>query len=101
MTGYLTSVEPDASEDYTFRDRLSLRIPNKEVLQIYKSTLKEFFDDSVEPFKTDLEAAVWMGDVEKFKEILDKILLTTISFYDYKEDFYHAFLLGIFLGFGV
>ena len=100
MTGYLTSVEPDASEDYTFRDRLSLRIPNKEVLQIYKSTLKEFFDDSVEPFKTDLEAAVWMGDVEKFKEILDKILLTTISFYDYKEDFYHAFLLGIFLGFG-
>lgn len=100
MSGYLTSIEPDDSEDYTFRDRLNLRIPNKEILQIYEGTLKEFFDDSVEPFKTDFEAAVWTGDTEKFKEFLDKILLTTISFYDYKEDFYHAFLLGILLGFG-
>lgn len=96
MTGYLTSVEPGASEDYKFRDRLNLRIPNKEVLQIYESTLKEFFDNSIETFKTDLEAAVWTGDTEKLKEILDKILLTTISFYDYKEDFYHASYLVSF-----
>ena len=100
MTGYLTSVEPDASEDYKFRDKLSLRIPNKEILQIYKSTLKEFFTDCIKPFRTDLETAVWTRNTEKFAEILDEILLTTISFYDYKEDFYHAFLLGIFIGFG-
>ena len=100
MSGYLTNVEPDVSEDYTFRDKLSLKIPNKEILQIYEGTLKEFFDDSVKTFKTDLETAMWIGDTEKFKEIIDQILLTTISFYDYKEDFYHAFLLGILLGFG-
>ena len=29
---------------------------------------------------------------------LSKILITTISFHDYKEDFYHAFLAGIFTG---
>lgn len=100
MSGYLTNVEPDVSEDYTFRDKLSLKVPNKEILQIYEGTLKEFFDDSVKTFKTDLETAMWIGDTEKFKEIIDKILLTTISFYDYKEDFYHAFLAGIFAGAG-
>ena len=31
---------------------------------------------------------------------MTKLLRKTISYHDYKEDFYHAFLLGIFAGAG-
>ena len=30
----------------------------------------------------------------------NKLLRKTISYHDYKEDFYHAFLVGIFAGAG-
>lgn len=100
MTGYLTSVEPDNSEGYEFRNEIKLRIPNREILQIYKDTLKDFFDDSVRYMQSDLEAALWNGDTGRLTEILNQILLTTISFHDYNENFYHAFLLGILTGLG-
>ena len=100
MTGYLTSVEPDNPENYEFRNEIKLRIPNREILQIYKDTLKDFFNDSVKCMKSDLEAALWNGDTGGLTEILNQILLTTISFHDYNENFYHAFLLGILTGLG-
>ena len=31
---------------------------------------------------------------------MSRLLLRTISYHDYKEDFYHAFLAGIFSGAG-
>ena len=43
---------------------------------------------------------MWSGNAEVLSNVISKILLTTISFHDYKEDFYHAFLLGILTGLG-
>lgn len=44
--------------------------------------------------------AVWERDEEKLTEEMTKLLRKTISYHDYKEDFYHAFLAGIFAGAG-
>ena len=44
--------------------------------------------------------AVWSHNAEKATEEMSRLLLRTISYHDYKEDFYHAFLAGIFSGAG-
>ena len=44
--------------------------------------------------------ADWSGDTEVLTEEMNKLLRKTISYHDYKEDFYHAFLAGIFTGAG-
>ena len=36
--------------------------------------------------------AVWSHNAEKATEEMSRLLLRTISYHDYKEDFYHAFL---------
>ena len=44
--------------------------------------------------------AVWDGDVNILTKEIGALLRMTISYHDYKEDFYHAFLAGIFAGAG-
>ena len=92
MTGYLTAV------DYPDGNRYELRIPNREVRQIYMQQVLSWFDDkaSAETDKlTNLYAAFETGDTETIKEILDEQLLDTVSFYDAHESFYHGFLLAL------
>ena len=92
MTGYLTAVDyPDGSV-------YSLRIPNREVQHIFKQQVLSWFKDKVraETEKlTGLYAAFETGDTDTIKEILDKQLLDTVSFYDAHESFYHGFLLAL------
>lgn len=93
LTGYLTG-------DNKTLDKTDLHIPNKEVQHIYEDTLKEFFNDKVNDSYIELTTALWSGNAEVLSNVISKILLTTISFHDYKEDFYHAFLLEILTGLG-
>ena len=44
--------------------------------------------------------AVWNGDSDTITQEMNKLLRKTISYHDYREDFYHAFLAGIFAGAG-
>ena len=44
--------------------------------------------------------AFWSGDAARVEEQLSDLLFDTISYHDYKESFYHAFLAGIFTGSG-
>ena len=44
--------------------------------------------------------ALWDGEDGKASSILTDLLFQTISYHNYKEDFYQAFLVGIFLGLG-
>ena len=92
MTGYLTAV------DYPDGNRYELRIPNREVRQIYMQQVLSWFEDkaSAETDKlTNLYTAFETGDVDTIKEILDEQLLDTVSFYDARESFYHGFLLAL------
>ena len=43
--------------------------------------------------------ALWAGDSETLTKEIGKLLRKTISYHDYKEDFYHAFLAGILASF--
>ena len=92
MTGYLTTAQKPSGGRY------ALRIPNREVRQIYMQQVLSWFEDkaSAETDKlTNLYAAFETGDTETIKEILDEQLLDTVSFYDAHESFYHGFLLAL------
>ena len=96
-TGYLTQVRGEELPP----DTAALMIPNAEIRQIFETTVQEWFDDSArKENRTVLFDAVWSGDIETLTEEMNELLRKTISYHDYKEDFYHAFLAGIFTGAG-
>ena len=96
-TGYLTQVRGEELPP----DTAALMIPNAEIRQIFETTVQEWFDDSArKENRTALFDAVWSGDIETLMEEMNELLRKTISYHDYKEDFYHAFLAGIFTGAG-
>ena len=92
MSGYLTICTTPRNGEY------SLRIPNKEVKQVFENQVIEWFKESTS-LETDklssLYSAFRSGDIETIKSILDDKLLDTISFYDPNEAFYHGFLLAL------
>ena len=96
-TGYLTQVRGEELPP----DTAALMIPNAEIRQIFETTVQEWFDDSArKENRTALFDAVWSGDIETLTEEMNELLRKTISYHDYREDFYHAFLAGIFTGAG-
>ena len=98
LTGYLTRVRdvPALPEGMT-----ALIIPNAEIKEIFESTVAKWFADNARGWnRQKLFAAVWQGDEEVLVQELNKLLRKTISYHDYKEDFYHAFLAGVFAGAG-
>ena len=50
--------------------------------------------------RKELFDAVWNGDSLTITEKMNALLRKTIRYHDYREDFYHAFLAGIFTGAG-
>ncbi|WP_320070949.1 MULTISPECIES: PD-(D/E)XK nuclease domain-containing protein [Blautia] len=101
MTGYLTQGSKPADETELGQNEIVLRIPNEEVKSIFKTAIVEWFNESVKT--TDRKAlfeAVWNGDAGKAAQEISNILFTTISYHDYKESYYHAFMAGLFAGAG-
>ena len=96
MTGYVTKADPN--ED---GDTVSLKIPNKEIASIFQDSVIRYFTDTVssDTIKELLEA-LWEKDEIGSGEILSGLLWDTISYNDYHEDYYHAFLAGVFVGRG-
>jgi hypothetical protein len=96
MTGYLTKVDPDAEGD-----TVELTIPNVEISNIFEETVVRFFRDSLDRSKQkELMDALWNGDEETASKRMTDLLFDTISFHDYHENYYHAFLTGIISGLG-
>lgn len=96
MAGYLTKANPEEDGEV-----LSLKIPNREISSIFQDTVTRFFEATVsdETIK-ELMNALWECKEERATEILSALLWNTISYHDYHEDYYHAFLTGIFVGRG-
>lgn len=99
-TGYLT-VE---KEDPLLPDRYLLRIPNKEIRQLYSTEILNYLAQGINRNTFDnLFEFLFQGETEKFSWQLQKILNQFVSTYDTanKESFYHGFMLGmtaLFLG---
>ena len=101
LTGYLTQVrEKDLPTPLPERTS-ALIIPNAEVREIFETTIQKWFDESAKTWNlTALFDAMWSGDTETLTAEINKLLYKTISYHDYREDFYHAFLTGILAGSG-
>lgn len=96
MTGYLTKADP-AEEGET----VELTIPNEEIYNIFEEAVVRFFKDTLDrSIQKEMMEALWNGDEETASLRMTDLLFQTISFHDYREDFYHAFLTGIISGLG-
>ena len=101
LTGYLTTAQKEGCKENLKDGEYALQIPNAEVMEIFESTIKKWFDDTAKlENRQKLFDAVWNGNDELLTNEMTRLLRTTISYHDYGEDFYHAFLAGIFAGAG-
>ena len=98
LTGYLTR---DKEEKESADGKITLKIPNKEIREIFETTVQDWFSDTAKlQDRKHLFDAVWNGDEQTLTQEISRLLRITISYHDYREDFYHAFLAGIFAGAG-
>lgn len=101
LTGYLTKARKEDYGDDLPEGTTALMIPNAEIREIFETTVIKWFDDSAKTWnRNNLFDAVWNGDSESITKEMNALLRRTISYHDYREDFYHAFLAGIFTGAG-
>jgi len=95
-SGYLT-----LSEEYdVMKKNTSIKIPNKEILEMFSEMFIEVYFKDTDNF-LDMTEALKNGDVKKFKLELSKVLLENTGIFDvngiYKEQFHHGLMLGIIL----
>ncbi len=97
-TGYLTYTEQ--TEDGSYK----LRIPNREVREVFVLQIQEWFKKSMAKDRQPTQAfcrALLDGDAEKASDELNAIMSGMISVLDtkardaQKENFYHGLLLGL------
>lgn len=96
MTGYLTKA--DAGEEGR---RVSLKIPNREIASIFEDTVVTYFQNTIDnSVQKSMMEALWNQDEQAASEVISDLLWKTISYNDYHEDYYHAFLAWAFVGLG-
>ena len=92
MTGYLTVARKPSGGRY------ELRIPNREVREIFKRQVLSWFTERARAATEKLAGlyeAFEKGDAEAIEKLLNRQLITTVRFYDAYESFYHGFLLAL------
>ena len=97
LTGYLTKAQTTIDTNELPPGMMELKIPNAEIKEIFETTVVRWFDESAKTWnRKTLFDAIWSGDCDRITQELTALLRRTISYHDYREDFYHAFLAGIF-----
>lgn len=90
FTGYLKKKEERFDGEET---HLTLAIPNTEVKLIYRNTILDWFREKIrQKDLTVLYQAFREQDTDTLEREISRNLMETISFYDYREDYYHGFL---------
>lgn len=96
MTGYITKA--DAEEE---GETVNLKIPNREIASIFEDTVVKLFKETIDTnMQKSMMEAFWNKDADEAGQIVSELLWRTISYNDYHEDYYHAFLAGAFVGIG-
>ncbi|MBO4335865.1 MAG: AAA family ATPase [Desulfovibrio sp.] len=96
-TGYLTKCSRQDTNNLTL-----LRIPNREVLTIFIEKVEEWFSEAMK--KNDLQNlvnALWQADAQLLQRLLTRRLYDSISYFDYSENYYHDFMVGLLRGAGL
>ena len=89
LTGYLKAINDLGDHRY------ELVIPNREVYEIYRQSFMSYFRDYASARKNTLYQELTSGNEASVNEILNDILMRSISYYDNQESFYHGFLVGL------
>lgn len=97
FTGYLKPAAPAGSDDM-----VPLVLPNREVKEALRRMVDDWMCNSCIPHMpgAELELALAEGRAEDAQQLLARLLLQTISYYDYAETYYHAFLAGLLASLG-
>ena len=97
FTGYLTMAGERRLEDVRYI--IPVRIPNLEVRYAYENIILAWFEKRLESRDlTPFYIAIRNGDANGIENAICDALMDTISFYDYKESYYHGFLAGMLQG---
>ena len=95
MSGYLT---PVTCENLRQGTRCQLRIPNQEVNDLYRNIVELWLaNGSGLEWYNQFTAALVSGNMESFRDDLEKILLQIVSYHDLAKEpeaFFHGLLLG-------
>lgn len=98
LTGYLTE---DNRQPLQGKSKVFLKIPNAEIMDIFRKSVVRWFDERIAVRdRSSLFKALWNEDVSSLSELISDLLFETISYHDYAESFYHAFLAGLFANAG-
>ena len=96
FTGYLRECGRRMEQE-TFYVRLS--IPNTEIRLLYRQTILSWFDKKVKEIdKRPFIRALEEGDCQAAERFVSRQLMDTISYFDYKESYYHGFMTGLCSG---
>ena len=95
VAGYLKIVRSEISFGGDFMCEVAL--PNKEIAFVYnKEILQKLTNMIPQSLAIPIQEAIYSGDSDKLKGLLEKLLLQSASFYDtVGENFYHGFMLGL------
>lgn len=94
FTGYLTKSH---SENYDNGDRfLTLEIPNKEVAYIYRNKIINWFNETISKRNwSGFYDALLEKNTDLIQNTLNDILINSISYEDYHENYFHGFMIGL------
>lgn len=93
FTGYLKKIS-DTMEGRNIK--IKLAIPNEEIKYIYENIIIDWFQERIKKENmNELYRSLEEGNCKLAGELISTQLSQTISFYDYAENFYHGFMLGL------
>lgn len=98
LTGYLTK---DIKNPVSGKTKAFFKIPNAEIMDIFRKSVVRWFDERIAVRdRSELFKALWNKDAGRLSDLISELLFETISYHDYAESFYHAFLAGLFANAG-
>ena len=91
-SGYLTTLGEQKDREHP------LRIPNREIMEFFEDRFIDRFTGNYQKF-SDTIRYLRAGNIEKFGEILQEEILSSLSYFDTDKDekYYKVFLIGIFV----
>ena len=91
-SGYLTISGEEKDKEHP------IRIPNREIMEFFEDRFIDRFTGNYQKF-SDTIRYLRAGNIEKFGEILQNEVISSLSYFDTDKDekYYKVFLIGIFV----
>ena len=91
-SGYLTTSGEQKDKEHP------IRIPNREIMEFFEDRFIDRFTGNYQKF-SDTIRYLRAGNIEKFGEILQNEVISSLSYFDTDKDekYYKVFLIGIFV----